>query len=310
MDKIIKEGRSLLKHFEDRKARARERLTRDGSSWMCFALLGFAMDSEMVSLGKDALFRRVEEPPGEVELACALKNRAIFSSVARYSHSISYELAISSDLEHEANELFTYAWWIVSALRVRTSSDFLVPVAASCSWSVIAAAPDQTVDVHFVEDVPKAHRFNDNIKITNDDIAWVADNISIFSKLLEFNQFRLAIDALTTHSHQASLRMVLASIWAGVEALFEIQSELKFRLATYIASFLEPRGMSRYELFSSVKRQYDFRSKAVHGSQISDEELYKNIRSMRIMLSRIICRIMEHGEVPTVKYLDSIVFED
>src|SRR5690242_966410 len=81
---------ALVDHFEERKNRARQRLESVDGRWWCFALLGFAMEPEDYVVQDLLTIRRVVEPPGEVELASALKAPSYFSTIARYSQGIQY----------------------------------------------------------------------------------------------------------------------------------------------------------------------------------------------------------------------------
>lgn len=69
---------NLVNHFEERKARAKERLSIETNSYWCFALVGFNTDIEEFKAEDFATIRRVIEPPGEVELATAIKDRYLY----------------------------------------------------------------------------------------------------------------------------------------------------------------------------------------------------------------------------------------
>src|SRR5215211_5996085 len=103
--------------------------------------------------------------------------------------------------------------------------------------------------------------------------------------MLEVPKFRLAVEALTTHQHLVSLRMMAASLWSGIEALLGIQAELRFRITLSIASILEPRGEQRSARYRRVKKLYDIRSKAVHGITLSENELISHVAETRKLLS-------------------------
>jgi hypothetical protein len=126
--------------------------------------------------------------------------------------------------------------------------------------------------------------------------------------LLELPEFRLAVESLTTHHFASSERMMAATLWAGIEALFEIQSELRFRLAIQIASILEPRGSTRRDLYRRVKKLYDVRSKAVHGSALSKDKMDEHIVEVRALLSRLLCKFTELGKVPNEEELEDFMF--
>ena len=289
--------RNLVAHFEERKARASERLAQSAGQQWNFAILGIHTSVERFRFDQIGEFRRVVEPPGEVELASALKTQRLFGAVGRYSHRITHELAINRDFGSSDQAAFNIAWWIISALRVKTLAEFLIPLVADHSWSVIAAVEKQQCHAQLLEDVPQARRVEDSVAIQESDLQWVLERILAFGEMLEVPKFRLAVEALTTHQHLVSTRMMVASLWSGIEALMGIQAELRFRLALSVACLLDPRGPQRTERYRRVKKLYDVRSRAVHGTAMSEAELVRHVAETRKLLSGMICTMIEGGRV-------------
>jgi hypothetical protein len=308
-DKHLSEIRDLVGHFEARKVRAAERLaTIEGKNWY-FAVLGLTCDAEELTIVPFAKLQRVTEPPGEIELASALEDKRIFSAIGRYTHQIQYELSISREHFKNDQQAFNVAWWIISALRIRTLSEILIPAVANYSWSTIAAVTDGTCHAQLLEDVPQAQRFGALVQVQQADLDWVDSNLIKFAGLLEQPKFRLAVESLSTHHFSTSKRMMAATLWAGIEALFEIQSELRFRLAVVIASVLEPRGEARRKLYGMVKKLYDMRSKAVHGSPLAEAKIEEHILEVRELLSRLLCHFVEMGTVPSEDQVENLIFD-
>jgi hypothetical protein len=270
-------------------------------------LIGLVLQVSDYRIGEIAELRPVAEPPGEVELAGALKDKAMLSAVGRYSHSIGHELAVDRSFGSSEQAPFNLAWWFLSALRVRTLADFLVPAVSDQSWSTVAAAQESSCHIQLLEDVPRARRFSTATPIGLSDLDWAANSLTRFAVLLEVPRFRLAVDCLTTHQHEASLRMSTASLWVGVEALFGINAELRFRLSALVASFLEHRGPGRIARYREVKGQYDFRSRAVHGAGLADAALEQHVRDVRGMLSRILCKMVDSGRAPTEEDWEAVL---
>lgn len=306
-EKLLNEARSYADYWEARRLRARERLEANNVSraWH-FALLGLKASFERVELGYGAL-RQVIEPPGEVELASALKQSELFSTVARYTHGLAYELVLP--VEHlEDQHVFNIAWWITSTLRIRTRADFIVPIAADFSWSTITAAVPGSVEVVMLEDHPRSRIIEPGISITEEEVRWAELHYVTFASLAEDARFRMAAEAITTHHQQASARMMVAHLWAGIEALFGIQAELRFRLAALIAVLLEDRGEARVRLYRKIKRLYDVRSKAVHGSAMTEEQLQQHSVEARTLLSRLLQLFLDQGTLPSVEELEVALF--
>lgn len=127
----LEELKRLVDHFETRRLRAVERLATDQKGRWYFALLGLELEVPEYHIREIATLRPVTEPPGEVELASALHDKSLLSAVGRYSHSVRHELGIERSFGSKDQAAFNLAWWFLSALRIRTLADFLVP-ARSC----------------------------------------------------------------------------------------------------------------------------------------------------------------------------------
>ncbi len=204
---------------------------------------------------------------------------------------------MNRDFGDDDQQDFNLAWQLISALRVKTLAEFLIPAVADHSWSVIAALGEQSCQAQLIEDVPKARRVDAPVLVRQGDLEWVVEHIIPFMQMLEVPRFRLAVEAITTHQHLLSSRMMVASLWSGVEALMGVQAELRFRLGLFVACVLEPRGALRVERYRRVKKLYDVRSRAVHGAEMSEAELVSHIIETRKVLSGIICKMIEGGKV-------------
>lgn len=302
------ELKRLAEHFEQRRGRAKERLVFSRSKTYCFAILGLKADFNEYRFDDFVALQPVTEPPGEVELARALRDKHLMSAIGRYSHAICFELAVDASYGIDEQASFNLSWWLLSALRVKSLADFLVPAVADYPWSTIAGLPEDSCQIQLLEDVPQARQFGTQVTITQSDAEWVSMNLVKWAELLEKTNFRLAVECATTHQHHASLRMSTVSLWAGIEALFAITAELRFRLATLAASYLEERGPSRLERYRAVKKLYDFRSKAVHGMPTSDAALESHCLDVRRLLSELLCKIAESGNLPDSDEFDGFVF--
>src|ERR1044071_6298538 len=76
--------------------------------------------------------------------------------------------------------------------------------------------------------------------MTNDQATWFEDNILRARSLLKTPGFQNAVHCLATYRWHSLPRVQLAVLWAGIEGLFGVESELVFRLSLYAARFLEP----------------------------------------------------------------------
>lgn len=289
-------------------ARAEARLEAvDGSFWY-FAILGLEADFERIDWPGFGFLRAVEEPPNEIFLLTALGNSILAGALGRYSRAIRFELAVERQEEPSSQGSFDLAWVFISALRARSLAELLIPAVADVPWSAIAAAKSQLCRVQLIEDVPRAHRLQPPVAVTTEDALWAHRHLGTYRTLLDNPAFRLASEAMATHQLQYSDRMMAAHLWAGIEALFDIQAELRFRLAAVIASLLAPRGGERRDMYKRIQRLYDIRSKAVHGGKLSAEQVRDHIVEVRSLLSRLLQLFVEHGRMYSQNEIELAIF--
>ncbi|ORC44424.1 hypothetical protein B2G74_33330 [Burkholderia sp. A27] len=309
MENLINAAEGLLSHFHQRKEKARERIAALAATpELCFALSGLMLHGDPYEFTGIATLREVWQPPGEIELAGALKNKGLMSAVARHMPGVTHELAVLHSASNDPQGLLNLGWWIISALRCRSLADLLVPAVASVSWDAIPAVERDSCEVQLLEDVPAARRLGEVVVVSRDVLDWVHKHLLAWIELLERPAFRLAVDSLTTHHQQANLRMSAAALWAGFEGLFAVNSELRFRLAALAASFLEERGPGRVALYRRIKTLYDYRSRVVHGAATTGALLEEHIIEVRGLLSRLMCRMTEAGALPSVDDFEERLF--
>ena len=301
---------SFLILRKQRQERAKARLAAVKGNYWYAALVGFKCELDHFDLGALGHLERVKEPPGEIDLAGALKRSDLFGAIGRYSLGISHELAIAWADDSKKQFALDAAWWFTSALRAKSLAQFLVPAVSDCSWSNMVGVTDNTCVVQMLEDVPRAMRLGPDEPIESADLTWTDVHLRDFASLLQEPSFHMAVESLRTHHQQTDMRIATAALWAGIEALFGIEQELRYRLATSIAVLLEPPGPRRLSMYDEVKRAYSTRSKAVHGDEVSNEVLSKHVVQVRALLARLICTITELRHVPTIPELEGRLFGD
>ena len=108
--------------------------------------------------------------------------------------------------------------------------------------------------------------------IDEQEASWVETHFQQARSLLTSPAFQNAVHCLATYRWHAHPRARLALLWSGIEGLFNIDSELVFRLSLYTAEFLSPDDRDRTkDIFKNVKKLYKLRSSAVHGSEMKGD---------------------------------------
>lgn len=254
-------------------------------------------------------FRNVELLPLLEELSDALQEKNQISRIWSYSSSISHELFIEGKQDDFNFTVGFLAYYLIGALRVISGVDFIVPMASNHSWSCVPASPKDSMTVIMLEEYPKARSYDRTIDFTQENFEWVNNNAEHFYCLIQAHpQIRIAVDTLIAYNQHANERMCVAALWAGIEAVLGIGQELSFRLAAYIAAYLEPFGEERLGLYRKIKKMYAFRSKAVHGGEIKKEIIDAHIIETKMILRRLLINIAQGNKLPTTDDFEALLF--
>ncbi len=140
-------------------------------------------------------------------------------------------------------------------------------------------------------------------KINEIEAQWLEKYVPTGRKLLEEPRFQNAIHCLCSFRWHPHPRVQLAILWSGIEGIFNIDSELVFRLSIYISRYLSPENNDeKIRLFSLVKQLYKQRSRAVHGSEMKNEENKKAVEETAFLLRNLVKQIVMQG-LPNIENL-------
>ena len=143
--------------------------------------------------------------------------------------------------------------------------------------------------------------------LTEDDMRWIESYYPTAYKLLDNDPFMTAVHAMASYKWHSMPRIQLAILWSGIEALFEVSSEISFRISLYIANFLAGSDTAEAkELFDRTRTLYSSRSKAVHGGKIKGN-LEELVSESAMLLNRIIRRCAEINTLPDT---ENLVFQN
>ena len=93
-------------------------------------------------------------------------------------------------------------------------------------------------------------------------------------------------------------RIKMAVLWAGVEGMFGASSEIRFRISLYISRFLHPGNADERKVtFNAVKKLYNSRSSAVHGSKVKSD-LGQAVDESAELLRKIVRKCIESRAIP------------
>jgi hypothetical protein len=200
------------------------------------------------------------------------------------------------------------AWWITAFLRLRVGPAFLVPVIGEQSFETAKINhgdakyyPIETESRILVLD-PKARR-----TIVEVDLAWVAKNWLTASRLFHENDaFRLLFEATDQSMFARHRGLALLWLWGGLEAVFSPdKAELKYRISSAIASFLEPAGVPRMNAQKAIAKLYESRSAAAHGREDKKSD---SLQETYGIARRAVIKMLEDNRVPTHVELEAKLF--
>jgi hypothetical protein len=183
------------------------------------------------------------------------------------------------------------------------SALFDVPV--NCSLQSTAAIENFTDKsrinvVHYRVYEPPAGR---GLAIPEEDCSWLEGNFEAAQALLTGHGFQNAVHCLATYRWHSLPRAQLALIWAGIEGLFGVDSEIVFRVSLYSAKFLAADDPEQQRvIFNDIKRLYGVRSKAVHGGKLKGDPL-SSVAESASLLSRLIRTCIERRSPPVIDAL-------
>ena len=227
--------------------------------------------------------------------------------------------------------------WLASALLKLKGYNAHLPLACSSySWNIVAGHQERTKWI-FEEELKEkgvASAVNsprrdlppfkgqllelhtkflvpDNAKTTlvKEDAYWIRNNYETFNSLAaESKSFRFALATAVNWQYSSEPRIAIAQLWSGIEAVFDISSELSYRISLLIASMLEPRGVARQARFAQVRKLYGVRSKAVHGEELSDVKLTRAMLESFDILSKLLLLNVEKGHPFTQEDFEEAIF--
>lgn len=134
--------------------------------------------------------------------------------------------------------------------------------------------------------------------LTSEDAKWILTYFSKARSMLDNDSFQTAVHCLASYRWHSVPRIKIAVIWAGIEGLFGVQAELKFRMSVCIARFLFPDDPeARQDIYNATKKLYNIRSAAVHGSKIKGG-ITTAVEDSADILCKLLVRCTEIGSLP------------
>lgn len=145
--------------------------------------------------------------------------------------------------------------------------------------------------------------------VTAEHAQWVKEHFDTFNELAAHSEsFRFALEAAMDWRYATDVRSAVSRLWAGIEAMFGVSSELVYRISLLAASLTRPRGEDRKKRFEEVKSLYGMRSKIVHGGQLSNEKINQALAMSYRLLRELLLLAIERRHMLDSDDFDAAVF--
>jgi len=146
-------------------------------------------------------------------------------------------------------------------------------------------------------------RITSNLTINKSDALWACKNIEHLNSLKKLPRFKSAWESYHAAQRQIYPSTSVLVSWSGIEAIFNVESELKFRLSVLIANYLETEIENRMALFKRAKNSYDARSRIVHGSSKGESNDEQFAAEASEWLRNCLLRCVSEGALPNEESL-------
>jgi hypothetical protein len=280
-------------------ARSKEIEARLGPLTKCFGLMGIRVETESLEIDDGICWiRNVSNPPGMVHLFAAadLSIRDVYP-ISRYSGAISAEIAIN-DQGAEAPGLFDLGWHLAALLKIRGYHALCCPALSPVSWDVVAGKGKEGLKFRLLDDVPSSIQFAETSRVlTVADAEWVKRHLRAAYALREegrSRRFTLALGIAYSWNHTKEVRVSITNIWAALEALFGDRADRYIRKSVARRIFEWTAAQDAGE----IAELYNLRCDAVHGRNISEQELATALKNSVTLLDTALVKCVERNEVP------------
>lgn len=213
--------------------------------------------------------------------------------------------------------------WLASVLLSLQGFKSLCVACNTYSWDLIAGRVNSPKKVARYPSSDKLPMFNGGLldfylemwgwkeprMLTKIEANFVYEKFNMFNQLAaQSDKFRLALESSVDWKFFKDPRSAIARIWCGIEAICGISNELVYRISLMCASLLEERGEKRLKCFHVTKKLYNFRSKAVHGDELSKDQMLETMFSSSRLLRDLIILTGKKGHVLSDKDFNEAIF--
>jgi hypothetical protein len=229
-----------------------------------------------------------------------------------FGWDITAEVTIPPIPDANFDDRLSFVRVLVALLRLWACPSIVAPVVSTIRFTDAASAPDNSAYFLPLEIEPmhmKLKSDSGNL-LSSQKLEWLGMGFPKAIVLLDRHpELDTVIAALDRSQFVREPSLILISLWAALETIFspDKSAELKFRIAARIACYLEHPGPERFELYNKVRKLYDARSAAAHGSSKWKPEFA--LIETYSLLRRIFIQMIDTTHFPSQKELEAAIFE-
>jgi hypothetical protein len=202
----------------------------------------------------------------------------------------------------------TVAWWLIALMRLCVGPNLRAPAISSHPLSKESASSKE-LHIRPIEVEPCQLNIDPEArqKLSLRDLEWTKTHWATSLHLLdESPEFDLLFEAVDQAAFNHRPQLALLMLWAGIEEMFSpSKTELRYRISSLIAAYLEPPGQNRLNRQKNIAKLYDSRSTAAHGrAKKSLEPLWDTYDLAR----KIVVKVINEDHVPTKAELEERMF--
>ncbi len=218
---------------------------------------------------------------------------------------INIELEVPEKSKSDQEEI---VWLIAALIRIGKAPYLTVPAISNKPFQSILKDEEEAIIYPF-EVQSRIFSPQKEIKpiLNKEDLDWVKEYWQSTLAMMKSNpKFNSAFKAFDSATVQGKISSLLLTIWGAIEQLFApAPGELRFRVASYLSSYLENPGEERYQLYKKILKLYNERSTAAHTSK--DIEHGPLVETYVFMRNALV-KMLEERKVPSQTDLEKLLF--
>ncbi len=282
---------------------------------------GIEIDTQEINFLPSLKINKIKDSLSVFDLAAAgSKGFREWAMLEPISTSCQFEI-VSGDLEiNTGYDTLNRAWLLNTLLVLRKKLKISSVACCSYSWNEIAGFQQRSSGndlqlppfkgnlLDFYTQIIQLPKI-ENRKVEGTDVEWIKNHFEIANSLAsKYEKFRFALETINSWRYAKDIKSALAIIWAAIESILGVSSEIVFRISLNIASVLVAKGEERLNKFNQIRKLYDLRSKVVHGSELKPEQTAMAVEESFLLLSDLVVNMIEKNRILTKSDFEKAVF--